>query len=143
MVHIGKPKHPTIVLILVVSTLLRKALCMPNFNEMTFKSTDDLWKLLMLEPEEYSQRAINNTHTRALMNKMTFEHGGADYDKRYPEGIPTSVQITTRDGRFLDSGLIMFPAGHSKNTSADLAGILSHKFNLLGRLALKKKSLNK
>jgi 2-methylcitrate dehydratase len=30
----------------------------------------------------------------------------------------------------------MFPSGHAGNTECDLKGILSHKFKLLGNLAL-------
>jgi len=73
------------------------------------------------------------------MEKCTFTHGGKEYDEKYPEGIPTSVQITLDDGKVLDSKLVMFPSGHARNTSADLNGILNHKFNLLGRLALDEK----
>ena len=54
---------------------------------------------------------------------------------RYPDGIPTSVIITTDEGQTLDSGLVMYPAGHARNETADLAGILEHKFNLLGSIA--------
>ena len=35
----------------------------------------------------------------------------------------------------------MFPSGHSRNTAADLRGILNHKFHVLGRLALDEKDL--
>jgi len=36
----------------------------------------------------------------------------------------------------LDSKLVMFPSGHAANNVCDLKGILSHKFRLLGNLAL-------
>jgi 2-methylcitrate dehydratase len=32
----------------------------------------------------------------------------------------------------------MFPAGHARNTTADLRGILDAKFSLLGKLAMDK-----
>lgn len=35
-------------------------------------------------------------------------------------------------GKKYDSGLVMYPAGHARNTTADLRGILAHKFSLLG-----------
>ncbi|MEL7473927.1 MAG: hypothetical protein AAGK04_11475, partial [Planctomycetota bacterium] len=92
-------------------------------------------KPLMLEPADYSADAINNPRTRALMDKITFEHGGPDYDRRYPDGIPTSVTITKDDGSKSDSGLVMYPAGHARNTTANLRDILNHKFRLLGALA--------
>ena len=28
-----------------------------------------------------------------MMEKCEFEHGGKEYDDKYPEGIPTSIQI--------------------------------------------------
>ena len=68
----------------------------------------------MLEPEDYSQRAIKNEMTKVIMDKIIFEHGGEDYDKLYPKGIPTSVEIKLQDGQQLSSGLIKFPPGHSK-----------------------------
>jgi 2-methylcitrate dehydratase len=30
--------------------------------------------------------------------------------------------------------MVMYPGGHARNTTADLKGILRHKFNLLGKL---------
>lgn len=94
----------------------------------------------MLAPNDYGKEALTNETTRALMNKIEFEHGGEKYDKLYPEGIPTSVVIETEKGSH-DSGLVMFPAGHARNTTADLGDILQHKFKLLGKLALEKNEL--
>lgn len=73
------------------------------------------------------------------MTKASFAHGGKEYDDKYPEGIPTSVKITLSNNKVLDSELIMFPSGHARNETADLKGILDHKFKLLGALALEKK----
>lgn len=70
------------------------------------------------------------------MTKCTFSHGGKDYDSKYPEGIPTSISVTFKDGSKYDSGFVMFPSGHSRNSSANLKDILDYKNNLLGRLAL-------
>ncbi|MFI5385076.1 MAG: MmgE/PrpD family protein [Fimbriimonadales bacterium] len=100
------------------------------------KATDDLWKKLMLSPYDYSVEAIFDPQTREIMALIEFEHGGPEYDRRYPEGIPTSVVITDREGKTYDSGLVMFPAGHARNTAADLKGILEHKFEMLGSLGL-------
>ena len=104
----------------------------------------------MLEPKDYGGQAIQDKTTRAFMDKIVFEHGGPDYDSKYPDGIPTSVEIKLKgtlnslddnlradlDGKMLDSKLVMYPSGHARNTSADLKDILNHKFNLIGRLAL-------
>src|SRR5690606_29907046 len=80
--------------------------------------------------------AIVNTRTRALMERIAFEHGGPEYDRRYPDGIPTSLVITDADGRAHDSGLVMYPAGHARHATADLAALLRNKFRVLGSLAV-------
>ena len=90
----------------------------------------------MLMPIDYGREAIVNGRTRALMNLIEFEHGGTEYDEQYPDGIPTSMIITLVDGRSFDSGLVMYPSGHARNTTADLEGILSHKANLMGDLSI-------
>jgi 2-methylcitrate dehydratase len=90
----------------------------------------------MLEPKDYSYNAIFHKETRALIDKTEFEHGGKEYDSKYPEGIPSSIIVEMKDGRKLDSKFVMFPSGHARNTSADLNGILEHKFKLLSSLAL-------
>jgi 2-methylcitrate dehydratase len=114
----------------LVCTKLRKALeaRMKGARSFDFKS-------LMLLPHDFSDHAIHHPTTRALMEKMTFRHGGDEYDRRYPDGIPTSIQITDSTGREHDSGLVMYPTGHARNTTADLPDILNHKFKMLGALA--------
>lgn len=109
----------------IVSTLIRKALEKKAVG----------WKELMLEPEDYSNDAIFHPVTRRLMEKIDFAHGGPEYDRRYPDGIPTSVVIKDTDGKEHDSGLVMYPAGHARNTQADLRDVLGHKFRLLAALA--------
>jgi 2-methylcitrate dehydratase len=125
----------------IVATLLRKALefttshgALPKGG----KSNDEVWKALMLSPHDYTEdeTAIFHPLTRQLMKKIRFEHGGAEYDAKYPDGIPTSIIVTTADGKSYGSGLVMYPAGHARNTSANLQDILAHKFNLLGNLGL-------
>jgi len=96
---------------------------------------DAWWKNLMLVPQDYSPEAIVNCDTRAIMEKISFRHGGEEYDRRYPDGIPTSLVIAMADGTSFDSGLVMYPAGHARNTTADLRGILETKFATLGALA--------
>jgi 2-methylcitrate dehydratase len=112
-------------MVYILATLLHKAL--------KHKTSD--WAKLMLGPYDYSAEAIHNPLTRRLMDKIHFEHGGQEYDRRYPEGIPTSVVITDDTGSDHDSGLVMFPTGHARNTTADLKALLNHKFHLLGSLA--------
>ena len=121
----------------IVATLLRKAL--ERATPASGVKTDELWKSLMLSPYDYKvdQSAIFHPLTRGLMKKITFEHGGEKYDKNYPDGIPTSLVITTSDGKKHDSGFVMYPAGHARNADANLRDILATKFEMLGSLALK------
>ncbi|MBX3363873.1 MAG: MmgE/PrpD family protein [Phycisphaeraceae bacterium] len=106
----------------IVATLLRKAL------ELRSRGLTPTWKALMLVPHDYHKDAVFNSLTRALMAKIDFAHGGPTYDAKYPDGIPTSVVITDSTGATHDSGLVMYPAGHARNTSADLKDLLFHKF---------------
>jgi len=75
----------------------------------------------MLSPYDYGADALFNPVTRKLMEKVSFEHGGKEYDEKYPEGIPTSILIKTKNSEnVLDSGLVMFPGGHARNTTVSL-----------------------
>lgn len=125
----------------IVATLIRKALehvasgkAMPAPGG----SNDDAWKRLMLMPEDYAEdeTAIFHPLTRSLMRKIDFEHGGPDYDAKYPEGIPTSVLIDADSGQALDSGLVMFPAGHVRNALADVEGILRDKMRRMAAVSV-------
>jgi 2-methylcitrate dehydratase len=115
----------------LVCTMLRKAL-----EARAAGAKGDLgFAQLMLLPHDFDASALHHPVTRALMEKMTFEHGGAEYDAKYPDGIPTSMQITDEQGQTFDSGLVMYPTGHARNTTADLKGLLAHKWERLGALA--------
>lgn len=122
----------------IVSTLLRKALEFHAKNGGLPTANDAVWKALMLDPYDYKvgPEAIFHPVARTLMDKIEFKHGGAEYDAKYPEGIPTSINLTDAGGQRHESGLVMFPAGHALNTIADLTDILKHKFTLLGEIAL-------
>ncbi|MBM4109365.1 MAG: MmgE/PrpD family protein [Phycisphaerae bacterium] len=117
----------------LASTMLRKALELHAAR----KGASLGWKELMLGPYDFDKKAIHDPLTRRLMDRTTFEHGGPEYDRRYPDGIPTSVLIIDDEGQTLDSGLVMYPAGHARNTTADLRGILAHKWRMLGSLAVR------
>lgn len=98
-------------------------------------SHDAVWQELMLMPEDYGDQALFDPATRETMAKIQFEHGGPEYDAKYPDGIPTSLVAGLADGRVWDSGLVMYPAGHARNTTADLKAILATKADKLGALA--------
>ena len=119
----------------IVSTLLRKAI---EAEQVSTEggSHDAAWKQLMLMPLDYqeSEGAIFHPVTRGLMKKIDFQHGGPDYDAKYPDGIPTSLTIELASGAKLDSGLVMYPGGHARNTTANLNDILRHKFSLMAEI---------
>jgi 2-methylcitrate dehydratase len=124
-------------MVYIVSTLLRKAIehAKAKGVDALVSGNDSAWKTLMLSPHDYGPDAIKDPATRALMAKIDFAHGGPEYDRRYPDGIPTSLVMTLDDGKTLDSGLVMYPSGHARNTTANLKDILAAKFRLLGTLA--------
>lgn len=96
----------------------------------------------MLMPFDYGKDPLHDKRTRGLMAKMHFEHGGAVYDALYPDGIPTSMEITLKDGKKLATEIVMYPPGHARNTDSDLLGILKYKFGILGRMALDQADLD-
>lgn len=124
-------------MVYIIATLLKKAFQrIDKIKEA--KDLEDLWTTLMLTPLNYSKLAINDEVTRTIMSKIEFQHGGPDYDSKYPEGIPTSMQVLTKTGQTLDSGLVMFPGGHARCKDVYLEKVLRYKFNRLSMLALQK-----
>jgi 2-methylcitrate dehydratase len=113
-------------MVYIIATLLRKA----------FESKRASWSDLMLMPNDYSPAALTHPQTRELMSKIDFRHGGPEYDAKYPDGIPTSLSINHADLGHFDSGLVMYPPGHARNTTADLDSLLLEKFHRLASLAV-------
>merc|ERR1719384_1865221 len=112
----------------IVSRILVKALQTGKVPD----TMDAAWMDLMLSPYDYGKDALYDADTRALMAKISFAHGGPEYDAKYPDGIPTSIDITLKGGKVISSGMVMYPSGHARNTSADLKTILQHKNRMLG-----------
>ncbi|MBN8627534.1 MAG: MmgE/PrpD family protein [Planctomycetes bacterium] len=113
-------------MVYIIATLLRKAL----------EQRAAGWTELMLSPDDYDDAALQHPLTRRLMQRIDFRHGGPEYDARYPDGIPTSVDIEHDTLGTLSSGLVMYPEGHARNTSGRLGALLAHKFELLARPAV-------
>ena len=111
----------------ILSSLLAKAIRTKDLYQ-DVNCTDDLWKKLILLPEDYSGDALRDQEIRKIMQKIELEHGGEEYDSKYPDGIPTKVSLITKEGQQYDSGLVMYPGGHARNQEADLNGILANKF---------------
>ena len=79
----------------------------------------------MVEEASSDLVAVWEIHLADGIHMIEFEHGGQEYDDRYPDGIPTSMTVTLDGDRSYDSGLIMYPSGHARNTTCDLEDILA------------------
>merc|ERR1719336_245733 len=69
------------------------------------------------------------------MDKISFVYGGQEFDDNYPDGIPTTVTIKG-SGKEYSSGMVMYPSGHARNTTANLNDIMNYKFKMLGELCV-------
>lgn len=114
-------------MVYIVATLLRKA----------FESKRAGWQELILVPKDYDDEALFHPLTRAIMDRIDFVHGGPEYDRRYPDGIPTTVEINHVKLGTLSSGLVMYPEGHARCPSSRLPDLLAHKFARLASLGVK------
>ena len=114
-------------MVYIVATMLRKAYAKQTAG----------WKELMLEPADYDDAALFDPVTREIMQKIEFQHGGPEYDAKYPDGIPTTLEIDHERVGHVTSGLVMYPEGHARNQSGNLDSLLEHKFRLLAGLGVK------
>jgi 2-methylcitrate dehydratase len=110
----------------IIATLLRKA----------FQQRQTGWRALMLLPADYAEQAIFHPLTRQLMERIDFRHGGIDYDQKYPDGIPTMVEVEHEELGNLSSGLVMYPEGHARRASSRLDELLAIKFDRLALMAV-------
>merc|ERR1719264_2032235 len=62
----------------IVSRILVKALKAGKVPS----TMDEAWMELMLSPYDYGKDALYDEATRSLMAKITFAHGGPDYDAK-------------------------------------------------------------
>lgn len=86
----------------LVATTLRKAISIPNFQQNGHNSIDDLWRELALDPQDYTVSCLEHPTTKNLMEKITYEAGGKDFDAKFPDGIPTTVSIKLK-GNFIEN----------------------------------------
>jgi 2-methylcitrate dehydratase len=112
-------------MVYIIATLLRKACLTREAN----------WQKLMLMPDDYSGASLHHPLTRRLMERIEFRHGGAEYDRLYPEGLPTTVEIEHERLGELSSGLVMYPLGHARCPSG-CEDLLLRKFEQLASLAV-------
>lgn len=111
-------------MVYIIATLLRKAL----------EQREAGWNELMLLPRDYDNDAIANPLTRQLMERIEFAHGGPTFDSRYPDGIPTSIELQHAQLGGYSSGMVMYPAGHARCTTIDWKPILAEKFRRLAKI---------
>ena len=114
-------------MVYIIATLLRKA----------FEQRCSGWQELMLVPEDYNEQSLHHRLTRSIMERIEFAHGGPEYDAKYPDGIPTSLEIEHATLGRVTSGLVMYPEGHARNASGNLDRLLAHKFRLLAGLGVR------
>jgi 2-methylcitrate dehydratase len=116
-------------MVYIIATLLRKAY---DARRAGWDGKNG-WQKLMLAPTDYSEdeSALFHPLTRRIMQQIDFRHGGEDYDRRYPDGIPTSVEISHAKLGPLTSGLVMYPQGHARADATNLPALLAHKSRLL------------
>jgi 2-methylcitrate dehydratase len=117
-------------MVYIIATLLRKALALHAAGVPIG------WRELMLVPGDYDDRALFDPLTRRLMERIEFSHGGRQYDEKYPDGIPTTLEIEHAGLGHQSSGLVMYPEGHARNRSGQLDALLEHKFRLLAGLGV-------
>ena len=97
-------------MVYIVATLLRKAVEVRGQGTGDRGQETSCGRRLMLVPEDYDDAALFHPLTRQLMERIDFRHGGPEYDAKYPDGIPTTVEIEHRD------------AGHAVERPGDVSG---------------------
>jgi 2-methylcitrate dehydratase len=123
-------------MVYIIATLLRKAYAWREAGGSTEAQPKDLWRELILLPDDYSDASLMDPLARSLMAKIEFRHGGPEYDAKYPDGIPTAIEIEHQDSGTCSSGLVMYPEGHARNTNGHLAELLEHKVRRLAALGV-------
>lgn len=113
-------------MVYIVGRLLNKA----------FEARRVGWCELMLLPSDYDDSALFDRRTRQWMAKIEIVHGGPEFDAKYPDGIPTRVEIEHLQLGWKSSDLVMYPLGHARNASPDLNEVLSKKFHALAGLGM-------
>jgi 2-methylcitrate dehydratase len=100
-------------MVYIIATLLRKA----------FQARSAGWRELMLMPADYDAAALADPLTRRIIEKIEFVHGGPEYDAKYPDGIPTTLEMTFAGREPLTSGLVMYPEGAARSQVQTLGRI--------------------
>ena len=89
------------------------------------------WEELMLLPADYDDDFLRDPAVADLIAKMEIVRGGPSYDRLYPEGIPTSLEVVHATLGTLDSGLVQYPLGHARSDAGRTADVVNLKFERL------------
>jgi 2-methylcitrate dehydratase len=89
------------------------------------------WETLMLLPDDYADACIHDPAIASLIDRIVIEHGGPEYDRLYPDGIPTRVLIEHASLGTLDGGLVQYPLGHAQSDPLRTAAVVDLKFDRL------------
>ena len=85
----------------------------------------------MLLPDDYSDDAIRDPAAAGLIERIEIEHGVPEYDRLYPDGIPTRVVVEHESLGTLDGGLVRHPLGHAQSDPLRTAALVDLKFDRL------------
>ena len=89
-----------------IARMLSKTEYLKGGVKRTFQ---DYYSRLALGPLDFSKQAISDEFTRELMRKIDVINGRRAYNKHFPEGIPSNINIYFRDGKKFSSGMTKFP----------------------------------
>lgn len=124
---------------LIARMLSKKKNLKGNVNR-TFQ---DFYSKLALGPLDFNKKALCDEVTCSLMNKVDVISGDKAYNKHYPEGLPSNLNIYFKDGSMFSSGMTKFPCGHAQNQTVDTDIMLLNKFSVFGGLGMDSGSLIK
>jgi len=123
-------------MVYIVATLLSKAIEWASSGPLPQQALS-LWSELITGPADFTNEALFHPLTRKLMERIDFRHGGPEYDAKYPDGLPTLLEIDHEALGTLSSGLVLYPEGHARNTSGNLDRLLQQKFLRLAGLGVR------
>jgi len=93
----------------VIARMLSKKKSLENNVKRTFQ---DFYGKLALGPLDFTKTALVDEITCKLLEKIDVIDGGDIYNKHYPEGLPSNLNIYFKDGTKFSSGMTKFPVGH-------------------------------
>ena len=124
-------------MVYIVATLLRKAV-EAGGQGSGVRSQESAWKALMLVPDDYDDAALLHPLTRrADGSGLTFGTAGRSTTRNIPMAFRRRSKSSIATLGTLSSGLVMYPEGHARNTSGNLAALLEHKFRRLAGLGVR------